>query len=286
MKIPYYPGCTLKSTAKNFENTTLAVSQALDIELIELPRWNCCGTVYSLSSDDLMHQLAPIRNLIRVQDMGYESVTTLCSMCYNTLEQANQLVKSDSEKLEKMNSFMDREEDYTGGVDVIHYLTLLRDTIGFETLPVKHSLDGLIVAPYYGCLLLRPEEVSIDNPEAPTIMTDLLTALGATVIDHPYKLECCGSYHTVDYKDVVCEKTFSILSSAQKRGAEAVVLSCPLCEFNLDFRQKDVEQELAPMPILYFSQLLAIAMGINCDLGFEQHYVNPEPLLKKKGILR
>jgi len=286
MKIPYYPGCTLKSTAKNFENTTLAVSQALDIELIELPRWNCCGTVYSLSSDDLMHQLAPIRNLIRVQDMGYDNVTTLCSMCYNTLEQANQLVKSDPEKLEKMNSFMDREEDYAGGVDVIHYLTLLRDTIGFETLPVKNSLDGLTVVPYYGCLLLRPEEVSIDNPEAPTIMTDLLTALGATVIDHPYKLECCGSYHTVDYKDVVCEKTFSILSSAQERGAEAVVLSCPLCEFNLDFRQKDVEQELAPMPILYFSQLLAIALGINCDLGFDQHYVNPEPLLKKKGVLR
>ncbi|MBU7042124.1 MAG: CoB--CoM heterodisulfide reductase iron-sulfur subunit B family protein [Theionarchaea archaeon] len=286
MKIPYYPGCTLKSTAKNFENTTLAVSQALDIELIELPRWNCCGTVYSLSSDDLMHQLAPIRNLIRVQDMGYDNVTTLCSMCYNTLEQANQLVKSDPEKLEKMNSFMDREEDYAGGVDVIHYLTLLRDTIGFETLPVKNSLDGLTVVPYYGCLLLRPEEVSIDNPEAPTIMTDLLTALGATVIDHPYKLECCGSYHTVDYKDVVCEKTFSILSSAQERGAEAVVLSCPLCEFNLDFRQKDVEQELVPMPILYFSQLLAIALGINCDLGFDQHYVNPEPLLKKKGVLR
>ncbi len=286
MKIPYYPGCTLKSTAKNFENTTLAVSQVLDIELIELPRWNCCGTVYSLSSDDLMHQLAPIRNLIRVQDMGYDNVTTLCSMCYNTLEQANQLVKSDPEKLEKMNSFMDREEDYAGGVDVIHYLTLLRDTIGFETLPVKNSLDGLTVVPYYGCLLLRPEEVSIDNPEAPTIMTDLLTALGATVIDHPYKLECCGSYHTVDYKDVVCEKTFSILSSAQERGAEAVVLSCPLCEFNLDFRQKDVEQELVPMPILYFSQLLAIALGINCDLGFDQHYVNPEPLLKKKGVLR
>ena len=286
MEIPYYPGCTLKSTAQNFENTTLAVSEALGINLIELPRWNCCGTVYSLASDDLMHHLAPIRNLIRVQEMGYNKVTTLCSMCYNTLEQANQLVRNDPEKLEKMNSFMDQEQDYEGNIRVIHYLTLLKEEVGFENIPVKNPLKGLTVVPYYGCLLLRPEEISIDNPEAPTIMTELLTSLGADVVDHPYKLECCGSYHTVDYKEVVCEKTYSILSSAQKRGAEAVVLSCPLCEFNLDVRQKDVEKELAPMPVVYFSQLLALSLGLHGNLGFNEHYINPEPLLRKKGLLR
>ena len=286
MEIPYYPGCTLKSTAQNFEDTTLAVSEALDINLIELPRWNCCGTVYSLASDDLMHHLAPIRNLIRVQEMGYNKVTTLCSMCYNTLEQANQLVRNDPEKLEKMNSFMDQEQDYEGNIRVIHYLTLLKEEVGFENIPVKNPLKGLTVVPYYGCLLLRPEEISIDNPEAPTIMTELLTSLGADVVDHPYKLECCGSYHTVDYKEVVCEKTYSILSSAQKRGAEAVVLSCPLCEFNLDVRQKDLEKELAPMPVVYFSQLLALSLGLHGNLGFNEHYINPEPLLRKKGLLR
>ncbi len=286
MEIPYYPGCTLKSTAQNFENTTLVASEALGINLIELPRWNCCGTVYSLASDDLMHHLAPIRNLIRVQEMGYNKVTTLCSMCYNTLEQANQLVRNDPEKLEKMNSFMDQEQDYEGNIRVIHYLTLLKEEVGFENIPVKNPLKGLTVVPYYGCLLLRPEEISIDNPEAPTIMTELLTSLGADVVDHPYKLECCGSYHTVDYKEVVCEKTYSILSSAQKRGAEAVVLSCPLCEFNLDVRQKDLEKELAPMPVVYFSQLLALSLGLHGNLGFSEHYINPEPLLRKKGLLR
>lgn len=285
MEIPYYPGCTLKSTAKHFEDTTFLVSEAVGIELLELPRWNCCGTVYSLASDDLMHQLAPIRNLIRVQEMGYNRVTTLCSMCYNTLEQANQLVKNDPEKLEKMNSFMDSEEDYTGNVKVIHYLTLLKEEVGFRNLPVKNPLKGLTVVPYYGCLLLRPEEISIDNPEKPTIMAELLTAAGADVIDHPYKLECCGSYHTVDYRDIVCEKTYSILSSAQKRGAEAVILSCPLCEFNLDVRQRDLEN-LAPLPVLYFSQLLALSFGLDGNLGFDQHYINPEPLLRKKGLLR
>lgn len=285
IEIPYYPGCTLKTTAKNFENTTLAVSKALDIHLMELPRWTCCGTVYSLASDDLMHQLAPIRNLIRVQEMGYNQVTTLCSMCYNTLAQANHLVKNDSEKLEKMNSFMDQEEDYTGNVEVVHYLELLEE-IGFTNLNVKNPLHGLKVVPYYGCLLLRPDEISIDNPENPTIMAELLTALGAEVVDHPYKVECCGSYHTVDYTDVVCEKTYTILKSAQKRGAEAVVLSCPLCEFNLDFRQKDVEKELDPMPVLYFSQLLALSLQLSDNFGFDQHYVDPQPLLREKKLLR
>lgn len=264
----------------------MAVSETLDIELLELPRWNCCGTVYSLASDDLMHHLAPIRNLIRVQEMGYTKVTTLCSMCYNTLEQANQLVKNDPEKLEKINSFMDLEEDYKGDVTVIHYLTLLKEEVGFENLPVELLLTGLTVVPYYGCLLLRPEEVSIDNPENPTIMAELLATLGADVVDHPYKLECCGSYHTVDYKEVVCEKTYSILSSAQKQGAEAVVLSCPLCEFNLDVRQRDLEKELAPVPVLYFTQLMALSFGLDRNLGFDQHYVNPEPLLRKKRLLR
>ncbi len=285
MKIPYYPGCTLKSTAKPFEDTTREVSHALGIELIELPKWNCCGTVYSLAGDDLMHHLAPIRNLIQVQGMGFDRVTTLCSMCYNTLTQANLLVKNDPEKLEKINSFMDREKDYEGNVTIVHYLTLLKE-IGFENIPVKNPLKGLTVAPYYGCLLLRPEEIAIDNPEKPTIMAELLTALGAEVVDHPYKLECCGSYHTVNHKDVVCEKTFSILDSARKRGAEAVVVSCPLCEFNLDYRQKDLEIELAPMPIIYFTQLVAVALGLHSTLGFDQNYVNPEPLLRKKGLLR
>jgi heterodisulfide reductase subunit B len=285
MKIPYYPGCTLKSTAKPFEDTTVAASEVLNIELLELPRWNCCGTVYCLASDDLMHQLAPIRNLIRVQEMGFDRVTTLCSMCYNTLQQANLLVKNDPEKLEKMNSFMDSEEDYRGGVTVVHYLTLLKEEVGFENIPVKTPLHGLTVVPYYGCLLLRPEEVSIDNCESPTIMAELLTALGADVVDHPYKLECCGSYHTVDHKDVVCEKTYSIVHSAQERGAEAVVLSCPLCEFNLDVRQKDLEKKLAPLPVVYFSQLLALSLGLDGNLGFDNHYANPEQLLKKKGLL-
>jgi len=287
MKIPYYPGCTLKTAAKNFEDSAIAAAEALDIQMAELPRWNCCGTVYSLATDDLMHQLAPIRNLIRVQEQGEDRVVTLCSMCYNTLKRANYLLANDPEKKEKINDFMDREEDYRGEVKVLHLLEVLKEV----NIPdaVKRPLDGLKVAPYYGCLLLRPKEIGIDDVEEPSILENLLQSIGAEVIDDPYKTECCGSYETVSNVDLVAERTYSILRSAIRRGAEAVVVSCPLCDFNLDRRQREVSQrhtDFKGIPILYFTQLLAIALGVdgeNCR--FDLHYVDPRPLLKSKNLI-
>lgn len=287
MKILYYPGCTLKTAAKNFEASAIAAAEALDIQLVELPRWNCCGTVYSLATDDLMHQLAPIRNLIRVQEKGEDKVVTLCSMCYNTLKRANYLLAEDPEKKEKINDFMDREEDYRGEVKVLHLLEVLKERD--ISSAVKRPLEGLKVTPYYGCLLLRPKEIGIDDIEEPAILKDLLQSLGAEVVDTPYKTECCGSYETVNNVDLVAERAYSILRSAVRRGADAVVVSCPLCDFNLDRRQKEVSQrysDFREIPVLYFTQLLAIALGVdgeNCR--FDLHYVDPRPLFKGKDLI-
>ena len=135
MKISYYPGCTLKTTAKNFEDSAIAALMRLGVELTELPRWNCCGTVYSLASDDLIHKLAPIRNLIRVKEQKQSRVLTLCAMCYNTLKRANIFIREDSESRDKMNDFMYREEiDYEGDVEVLHLLEFLRDEIKFAEI--------------------------------------------------------------------------------------------------------------------------------------------------------
>ena len=143
MKIPYYPGCTLKTQAKNFEISALASAKVLGIELVELPRWNCCGTVFSLTSDDLIHHVAPIRNLIRVEEMNKEGImkdeyrlVTLCSMCYNTLKRANLRIKENPEELKKINAFMHLEEDYQGKVKVVHFLEILKE-IGFEKIKQK-----------------------------------------------------------------------------------------------------------------------------------------------------
>lgn len=291
MKIPYFPGCALKTIALGFESSAIASALALEIELEEMPRWNCCGTVYSLASDNLMFHLAPVRNLIRIMEGGDTRVVTLCSMCYNTLKQSNLRAKNSSEDLRKMNAFMDEESDYDGSVDVLHFLEVLRDEIGFGEIQSKVSkpLEGLNVSPYYGCLLLRPKEAAIDDPERPVIFRELMGALGATAIEDRYQKECCGAYHTVANKDVVTNRVHKILDSAVKSGADMVVTSCPLCAFNLDERQKVVRErfdDFKNIPVLYFTQLMALALSLNeetCD--FDKHVIDPRPVLREKGVI-
>ncbi|MGQ4834397.1 MAG: CoB--CoM heterodisulfide reductase iron-sulfur subunit B family protein [Candidatus Asgardarchaeia archaeon] len=289
--MPYYPGCTVKTTAKNFEISAIESMKVLGVELVEIPKWTCCGTVFSLARDDVMRHIAPIRNLIRVQEMNETRVVTICSMCYNTLKRANQLVKSDPEKLATANRFMNEEEDYRAEVTVYHLLEILRDDIGFEEIKkhVKKPLKGLKVVPYYGCLLVRPKSVAIDDTENPMVMHELMKALGAEVIDDPMKVECCGAYHTVEHKKIVAERTYKIISSAKSHGGDILVLSCPLCDYNLDFRQKEAKElhpDFEQMPVMYFTQLMALAFGLDEKaIGFEYHYVDPRPILKEKNLL-
>lgn len=298
MKIPYYPGCTLKTQAKNFEISALASAKVLGIELVELPRWNCCGTVFSLTSDDLIHHVAPIRNLIRVEEMNKEKIVkdeyrlvTLCSMCYNTLKRANLRIKENPEELKKINDFMYLEGDYQGKVRVVHFLEILRD-IGFEKIKqkVKKPLANLKIAPYYGCMIIRPKEVAIDDPEDPKIERELFSALGAQPVCHAYRKSCCGSYQIVQNKYVVSEIVYQILERAMMEGAEAIVLSCPLCDFNMDNMQKEIMErypEFTPIPILYFTQLMVLAFGLDEEYcGFDLNHIDPRPLLREKNLLK
>ena len=297
-KVPYFPGCTLKTTARNFEVSAIASARALGVELVELPRWNCCGTVFSLSADDLIHHVASIRNLIRVQEMNKMGIVddehrliTLCSMCFNTLKRANLRVRENAEDMKKINDLMYREEDYQGQVKVLHFLELLRE-IGFGKVKrtVKKNLGELKIAPYYGCMILRPKEVSIDDPEAPTILDDMIEALGAKVVRTPYNKVCCGSYQTVQDKHTVAELAHDILTHARKAGAEAIATTCPLCAFNLDNRQKEVlgdYPDFEKMPVFYVTQLMALAFDLDKEFyGFDQNFVDPKPLLKKKNLLK
>jgi len=292
MKLLYYPGCTLKTSAKNLEKSAFAIMEALGHEMVEMEDWNCCGVVASLTDDDLMHHLAPLRSLIHVEDQGEDKVVTLCDMCCNTLKQTNLRVKENPDDLETLNLFMDRENDYKGTVKIIHFLEFLRDEIGFDVIKkkVKLPLKGIKIMPYYGCMLLRPREVAIDDAEEPTILSDLLSALGAEVVDNPFKIECCGSYHTIENKELVSKRAHRITSFATDRDSDAMVLSCPLCKFNLDTRGKDAEKLFKgykQLPVYYYTQLIAIALGLDLEVcGFGQHVVDPIKLLEKKGILK
>ena len=291
MDLSYYPGCTLKTKAKGLEDSAVASMEALDIRLVEIERWNCCGTVYSLAEDDLAHHLAPVRNLIRVKEQGSDRVGTLCSFCYHTLKRANLLMRNDGEKRKTLNDFMEEEVDYNGEVEVVHLLEVLRDEVGWENIAakVRVPLQGLKVAPYYGCTLLRPQEVAIDQVERPTILHRLLETLGAEAVDFPHATECCGSFQIVGNPDFITQCAWEILSSALRRGAEALVLTCPLCHFNLSQRQSELAQRYSDfqgLPVLYFSQLLAISLGIDPEVcHFESGDSNFLSLLKSKNLV-
>ena len=292
MKLLYFPGCTLKTSAKNLEKSAFAIMEKLGHEMKEMDDWTCCGVVSSLSDDDLMRHLAPLRNLIHVEDQGEDRVITLCDMCCNTLKQTNLRVKEKTDDLETLNAFMDRENDYKGTVNVYHFLEFLRDEIGFPALKkmVKNPLRGMKIMPYYDCMMLRPREVAIDDAEEPTILNDLLTALGAEVVDNPFKIECCGSYLTIENKDIVSKRAYRITNYAHERGADSIVLSCPLCRFNIDFRGKEAEnmfKDFKQIPVYYYTQLIAIAFGLDPSVcGFDEHVVVPSVLLKKKGVYK
>ena len=260
-RVLYFPGCALKQQARALGEAAAEALGILGWELVELPRWNCCGTVYSLASDDLMRHLGPVRNLIRTQELGEKRLVVICSMCYNTLRRSAHFVSEDPERIERINAFMDEEPDYRGEVEVIHLLQFLRDEITFETIEgkIKHPLRGLRVAAYYGCMLLRPRVVGIDDPDAPRIMEDLFLALGAEPVESPYKVECCGAYQVALREELIQERSGEILRAAHRRGAELVVTSCPLCAHNLE-RARHMDPR-GTVPVAYFTQLLAFALG-------------------------
>lgn len=285
MKLAYYPGCTLKTKARNLEEPAIASMKALGFELEEIPRWNCCGAVYSLADDDLIHQVAPVRNLIRVKKSGNDKLVTLCAFCLNTLKRANLVMKQNTEKRDTLNNFIEENLNYGGEVRVLHLLEVLRDELGWQALSqrVKVPLRELKVAPYYGCTLLRPREIAIDDVRNPTIMHQFIKAIGATPVDFPESTRCCGSYQILNDLSYVSECASVILSSAGSSGAEAIATSCPLCDYNLCRAQEKSSEQ---MPIVYFTQLLALSLGLDPDVcHFELNRCSPESLLRRKNLL-
>ncbi len=303
MKVAYFPGCTLKTKGKGLDDSVVDTAKALGYDFEEVPDWTCCGASFNLNVDNVMALAPPVRILANARQIGRE-VVTVCAGCYNVLKRANFAVRNDPEKLKKITDFIELE--YDGDTEVIHYLEFLRDRVGFERLSkaVKRDLGNLRVVPYYGCQLLRPhEEVLLDDPENPTIMDDMLGAIGCDVLEFPHKAECCGAFLTVcsnlearraepvDRPDnAVPDCSYVIVNSAGKRGADFIVLSCPLCQYNIDFSQERLIREhygFKQVPSVYFSQLLALALGLDMDkysLDEKHHFVDPRRIIEEKVL--
>jgi heterodisulfide reductase subunit B2 len=285
MSPAYFPGCTLSTKAAGYDQSGRAVAQALGMELNELPEWQCCGATFPLATDNSMALIAPTRLLAQAQNAGGH-VTTLCAICFHVLRRTQTTLQQHPEMLERINWFT--EEPYNGQARVSHFLELLRDEITWPKLKeqVTNPLTGLKVAPYYGCLLLRPQnEIGLDDPDQPRILHDLLAAIGCEVVDFPYQVECCGSYLAVSKPELPEKLSKEILDSARQHGAQAIATACPLCQFNLDFPQRPemLGENSGALPIFYFTQLMAVALGLSEDTwGMQSHYAQPNHILTSR----
>lgn len=258
MNVRYFPGCTLKTTAKELDRLTRAAAKALGITLIEPENWQCCGGVFVTATDEIASKLSAVRALVDARDAG-QPLVSVCSACHNVLRQTNHAMRTDPVFADRVNRYLGLEQPYTGETKVLHFLELLRDEIGFDALrqAVKNPLTGQKVAAYYGCLLLRPSEaMGMDDPENPCILEDCIRALGAEPVIYPRRNECCGGYVAIEDPESAAKKSRAVLESAGSRQADRLVTACPLCRYNLE-KHGD-----GTLPVAYFTDLLAEALGI------------------------
>ncbi len=286
MSYVFYPGCSLDGTAKDFYRSTLAVAAKLGLELPELKDWICCGSTAAHTSDPLLADALPAQNLSAAAG---KTVAVACASCYSRLKMANHHITGDAAVRAKVAQVVGN--DYDGRTPVLHLLEILYRDIGREriTAAIRRPLVGLKVACYYGCLLTRPPEATnFDDAEDPRLMDQLMEAAGATAVDWPHKTECCGASFSITDSRIVLRLSNEILSMASAAGVDCIVTACPLCQMNLDMRQKDIEARFGRrynLPVFYFTQLLGLAMGCSADeLSLKSLVVEPQPLLEAKGL--
>ncbi len=257
MNFSYYPGCTLKTKAKELDVYAKKCAEVLGFTLNEIDNWQCCGGVYPLGKDEIATKLSSVRVLNYAKENG-EDLVTVCSACHHVIKRVNDDMKNDADIAKKANNYLSLDEPYNGEANVFHYLEVLRDKIGFDNLKkaVKNPLTGKKIGAYYGCLLLRPGKVmAFDDPENPTVFEDFIKALGAEAVVYPYRNECCGGYIPVK-DDATSEKMCKKISeSAKGFSCDMLITACPLCMYNL--RKKGID-----IPVYYFTELLAEALGV------------------------
>jgi heterodisulfide reductase subunit B2 len=288
--IAYYPGCSLHSTAPEFDVSTRAVCEALDLKLIEPRGWVCCGSSAAHRANPEAALRLPIENLTLIEQSGFKEVTMPCAACFNRHKAAQFEIRQHPDRQAGESALEVREQigrEYHGTVEVTTLIESITRHIGTDKIAaaVKQPLTGLRVVCYYGCLLTRPPQVTgATHPENPTDMDQLMTALGAEVRDWSYKTSCCGAAHSLTRPDIVLKLSSSLIEHAREASADAIVVACPLCHMNLDARQFQMKLS-EPVPVLYFTQLMALALGVPDKAALNKNLVDPRPILAAKGLI-
>lgn len=291
MKVSYYPGCSLETTARPYHHSTQAVCRALGVDLVEVPDWLCCGSSPALKMDHQLSLTLAAVNLALAQRQQLGQVVAPCPFCYRRLLTARHELQQDADLRTRAEEVL--AEQLNLDLQVHHLLGLFLEEMGLPAIQAKVSkpLAGLKVVPYYGCYLVKPGQlVGFDDPENPTALDRLLTALGAQVLSWDFKTECCGASLTVTRPEVTLALTGRLLREAAYRGAEAIVVACQLCQANLDLQQRRLAKQHHTryhLPVIYFTQLLGVALGLApAALGLHHHLVDPISRLAARGLAR
>jgi heterodisulfide reductase subunit B len=283
MKVSYYPGCSLEATARDYQESLAYVCQELGIELAEVPDWSCCGATAAHSLDPFLSLALPTRNLALAEAIGLDLVVP-CPMCFNRLQTAaHELKQGPVEGLPYA---------FSGRIRVWDLLDFLSQEALLPAIQsrIQQPLKDLSVVCYYGCMANRPPKITgAQQYENPQNMDRLLKALGAKVPDWSYKTDCCGASHTVARPDIVQTLVQRLYDRALEAGAEAIVVSCQMCQANLDMTQakiSELSQKQYKLPVYYFTELIGLAWKApQVKTWLSRHLVNPKPLLERKGLL-
>ncbi|MEN6299183.1 MAG: CoB--CoM heterodisulfide reductase iron-sulfur subunit B family protein [Anaerolineaceae bacterium] len=295
MKYGYYPGCSLEKNAASYHVSAMAAIKPFGIEFVELDDWNCCGATEYISLNLMASYALIARNLAiaaKTADANQQIVAP-CSACYLNLSKTEKYLTESPSLTEKVNiALKEGGLSYKpGNMRVRHLLDIVVNDIGYDAIASKVTkpLKGLRVAPYYGCMIVRPSLPSqFDDPEYPVTLDKLMQVLGATVIDYPMKAHCCGGHMTQISQATGLELIRQLLQSAADYETDVIVTLCPMCQLNLDAYQSDVNKYFKTkfnIPILYFTQLMGLAMGIEArDLGIGKEFIDARPALAKIGV--
>lgn len=277
MKLAYYPGCAAEGSGIEYGMSMERTAEILGIELIELDDWNCCGATSGHNTDKLLSLALPARNLAIAEQVGLPMLAP-CAACYSRHRTSEHVIKHDEKMRQTIAQVIDME--IKGDSETLSILDVLANHIGVKQIAEKvtNPLHGMKAACYYGCLLVRPVELTgFDDPEYPQTMDQVVKALGADALEWSHKTECCGAALVTSRPEVGNRMLYQILRNAQEAGAECIVTACPLCGMNLDMRQAAIEKEYNvkfDLPVYYVTELLALAAGESRKaVGIDRHFV-------------
>lgn len=286
MKIAYYPGCSAKGSSADYEKSTQAVAVMLGVKLEEIPGWNCCGSTPAHAVDTELSAALCVRNLDLAAQAGANQVATPCPSCLSNLRHAAKRMEN-PEFRARVTELLDCEpaKSFPEATSVMQAMASAAGMDGIAAR-VRKNFKGIKLAPYYGCLMSRPAEImNFGDPENPTMMEEMLAACGADVLDFPLKTDCCGASFGIPERAMTARNSGKILALATQMQADAIVVACPLCQMNLDLRQLQAMKEINTvirMPVLYFTQILGLAFGLEPDhLGLEKLRIPADALLHK-----